>query len=125
VHSRLSQSPIPRVGSAESTMLLQMRKRKRKRPDDRSCFSRICIGCKDVITWAACLEFLRIKSIRRNPIQTALLQMVLSVGRFGRLEELGPSCRRSRSTFAHQLSIARTPENSRSSDRGRDSGVMP
>jgi hypothetical protein len=57
--------------------------------NDRSSFNRISIGCKDVITWAACLEFLRMQSIRRNPIQTVLLQTVLPVGRLGRLEKLG------------------------------------
>jgi hypothetical protein len=62
---------------------------KRNRPDDKSSFNRISVGCNDVITLAACLEFLRMGSIRRNPIQTALLQMVLPVGRLGRMEKLG------------------------------------
>jgi len=61
----------------------------RKKPDDRSSFNRISIGCKDVVKLAACLEFLRMGSIKRHPIQTVLLQMVLPVGRFGRLEKLG------------------------------------
>jgi hypothetical protein len=62
---------------------------KRKKPDDTSRFNSISIGCKDVIPWAACLEFRRMESIRRNPIQTVLLQIVLPVRRFGRLEKLG------------------------------------
>jgi len=62
---------------------------KRKRLDDRSSCNRISSGCKDIITLASCLEFLRMGSIRRNPIQTVLFKMVSPVGRLGTLEKLG------------------------------------
>jgi hypothetical protein len=62
---------------------------KRKRLDDRSSCNRISSGCKAIITLAACLKFLRMGSIRRNPIETVLLQRVSPVGRLERLEKLG------------------------------------